>query len=109
MKTRDTNIEIKREEFPNFADLIMGQMNYGGKKYAALDGKPTREATDYITDVFPEFMESTVMKYLLRWRTQKREEDLIKIATYCFLLWVKYFTGPVAEENRQSSAKARQR
>lgn len=109
MKLRDTNLDVKGKEFPNFMTLVGEQLLYGGKKYAALPGRPDRESTDYIVDLYPEFIESTMVKYIQRWRVQKREEDLVKIVTYCFLLWVKYYTGDVAEPNRKEAEELRKR
>lgn len=108
MPVRNTNVELKLEKFNEWCRCIQDQFVYGGKKYAAINpDMPDKESTDYICDVFPEFVEATMMKYLLRFKTQKREEDLFKIATYCYILWLKYFTGDVREANLAISQEAR--
>lgn len=108
MPVRNTNIELKEEFFNEFCEQIRKQFRYGGKKYAAINPDiPDKESTDYIVDVYPEFVEATIMKYLLRFKTQKREEDLFKIATYCYILWLKLFTGDVREQNLAISQEAR--
>ena len=101
---RNTNIKTKEEMFKEFCEEIEKQFKYGGKKYSAINPiYPDKESTDYIIDCFPEFVEATMMKYLLRFKTQKREEDLFKIATYCYILWLKFFTGDVREDNLKIS------
>jgi len=50
-----------------------------------------------------------MMKYTLRFKSQKREEDLFKIAVYAFILWLKFYTGDVREENLKISQKRRQK
>jgi len=105
---RNTNIKIKKELFESFCKQIEKQFTYGGTKYSAINPLfPDKESTDYIIDCFPEFVEATMMKYLLRFKTQKREEDLFKIATYCYILWLKYFTGKVREDNLKISLEKR--
>ncbi len=32
----------------------------------------------------------TINKYLYRFKNQHREKDLLKIATYMYILWLKY-------------------
>lgn len=106
LKSRQTNAHEKIDESGEFITAIFKQVYYGGSKYSL--GDSDKEAGDYIVELFPEFVESTILKYLLRWRQQKREEDLIKIATYVFMMWIRYFTGDVAEENRKISKKLRE-
>ena len=99
-KIRNTNVALKKKHFAEFCKGLESQFIYGGKKYAAINPLyPDKESTDYISDCFPEFVEATMMKYLLRFKTQKREEDLFKIATYCYILWLKYYSGEVREHN----------
>jgi hypothetical protein len=100
MKIRNTNVALKKKMFNKFCDGLRFQFIYGGKKYSAINPLyPDKESTDYIVDCFPEFVESVMMKYLLRFKTQKREEDLFKIATYCYILWLKYYSPDVRDEN----------
>lgn len=88
-----TTVEIKRKYFPIFAKLIGGQFEHGGDKYC-IPGINDREATDVISSVFGgksefEWILGTMMKYLFRFKNFEREKDLLKIATYCYILWLK--------------------
>jgi predicted translin family RNA/ssDNA-binding protein len=110
LKLRNTNLTVKKEQFSNFFGKIEEQLTYGGTKYANFNPLfPDKEATDFIVDCYPEFVESTMMKYLLRFKMQKREEDLFKIATYAYILWLKYFTGESREENIKYSLDKRKK
>ena len=48
------------------------------------------EWTDVITMYVPRWVEGTILKYLGRLKIYWRERDWIKVATYCFILWIKY-------------------
>jgi len=88
-----TGIKQKRENFSTFATLIENQFKHGGDKYAT---KPDaeKEFTDLICEAFPgdsgiDWVLGTAMKYLGRDKNFGREKDLLKIATYMYLLWLK--------------------
>jgi len=88
-----TTIDVKNANFQKFADLIGNQFKHGGDKYK-LPGFNDREATDVISAVFGGISEfdwilGTMMKYLFRFKNFEREKDLLKIATYCYILWLK--------------------
>ena len=87
----DTDVNVKKEFFSNFAALIENQFKHGGQKYALMDDK---EFTDQICETFPgetgvDWVLGTMMKYLGRYSNFGREKDLLKVATYCYLLWLK--------------------
>lgn len=89
----NTTVEVKRDNFKKFADLISNQFNHGGDKYK-LPGFDDREATDIISSVFGgttefDWVLGTMMKYIFRFKNFRREKDLLKIATYCYILWLK--------------------
>lgn len=66
---------------------IRGQFEYGGKKYAQTE---TKEATDCLFDDFGKnWLFGTLAKYVKRYSNLARERDLLKIACYCFILWLK--------------------
>ena len=93
VKVRNTTVEAKRKNFDKFAKLISNQFNHGGDKYK-LPGFDDREATDVISSVFGgesqfDWVLGTMLKYLFRFKNFHREKDLLKIATYCFILWLK--------------------
>lgn len=87
----NTTVDVKREHFSKFADLIANQFNHGGDKYS-LNGE--KEFTDQICETFPgdsgvDWVLGTMMKYLGRYKNFGREKDLLKVATYCYILWLK--------------------
>jgi len=66
---------------------IKGQFVYGGTKYAQTK---TKEATDCLFDDFGKnWLFGTLGKYCKRYSNLARERDLLKIACYCFILWLK--------------------
>lgn len=70
-----------------FQDLVIEQFAYGGKKYAQSTEK---EATDCLFDSFGfRWLLGTIAKYTYRYRNLARERDLLKIATYMYILWLK--------------------
>jgi hypothetical protein len=88
-----TTVDTKRVHWEKFAKLISNQFEHGGDKYK-LQGFNDREATDVISSVFGgesefDWILGTMMKYLFRFKNFKREKDLLKIATYCYILWLK--------------------
>lgn len=89
----DTGLETKRENIKKFFDLISNQFNYGGIKYQLGDVKD-RELTDVICDFSPgktgcDWIMQTMVKYIGRFLNQRREKDLLKIATFAYLAWLK--------------------
>jgi len=91
----DTNVRIKEALLPVFVDLIKNQCLKGGNKYALGN---EREWTDLICEAFgtKEFILSNIMKYSGRIKNgdSRAPEDVIKIGTYAFLLWVKEYAEP---------------
>ena len=92
-KVHNTTVQVKQKYFKKFSNLIENQFKHGGSKYA-VPGFNDREATDIISAVFggddqTDWVLGTIMKYLFRFKNFKREKDLLKIATYAFILWLK--------------------
>lgn len=88
-----TTVVTKRMHWTTFSNLISNQFEHGGEKYA-LSGFKDKEATDVISSVFGgeteyDWILGTMMKYLFRFKNFQREKDLLKIATYCYILWLK--------------------
>lgn len=86
-----TNLEMKVEHFDKFAELIKNQFIHGGSKYK---GNGKEEFTDLICRSFPgesgvDWVLGTCMKYLGRYKNFQREKDLLKVATYMYILWLK--------------------
>ncbi len=71
----------------SFFSFVNDQFAYGGKKYAHDDQK---ESTDCLFDDFGDnWLFGTIAKYCKRYVNVKRERDLLKIACYMFILWLK--------------------
>ena len=86
-----TNITEKKENFSKFMELIKNQFWHGGEKYKLNDKK---EFTDGICEMFPgntgiDWILGTILKYLGRYKNFGREKDLLKIATFAYILWLK--------------------
>ena len=74
-------------ELTTFFGLIDNQFSFGGTKYAH-DKK--KESTDCLFDDFGKgWLYGTMAKYCKRIKNLKRERDILKIATYCFIIWLK--------------------
>lgn len=91
MEIYNTNLETKKENFDQFAELIKSQFIHGGSKYSVNESK---EFTDLICEFVPgdsgvDWALGTMMKYLGRFKNFQREKDLLKISTYCFIIWLK--------------------
>lgn len=91
LNKHNTNIETKKNNIDKFFQLIRNQFEHGGEKYQLNSEK---EFTDQICETFPgisgvDWVLGTMMKYLGRYKNFGREKDLLKIATYCYILWLK--------------------
>lgn len=101
----DTNVEMKAKHWDMFAKLVKNQWKYGGVKYAQNDAPGHRESTDILCEAFGiKGLLWTMGKYLMRFRNQQREKDLLKIACYAYILWLKYgfFKNDVHDEDTGS-------
>jgi len=90
-KIINTNIKQKKEYWNEFVKLLESQFMHGGDKYALNENK---EATDWVCEGFPgdsgiDWLLGTQAKYLQRFKNFGRERDLLKIATYCYIAWLK--------------------
>jgi len=93
MKIYNTGLGIKNDNFYKFAKLIENQFNHGGDKYS-LDFNPDKEFTDLICEIAPghtgiDWIIQTIVKYCGRFLNFQREKDLLKIATYSYIAWLK--------------------
>jgi hypothetical protein len=100
-----TNIQTKRNNYTKFAKLIENQFEHGGDKYK---GNGEEEFTDLICRSFPgesgvDWVLGTCMKYLGRFKNFGREKDLLKVATYMYILWLK--KGFHLQENNDEDIK----
>jgi hypothetical protein len=91
LNKHNTTVDVKKKYFSKFAELISNQFNHGGDKYR-LNNK--KEFTDHICETVPgdtgvDWVLGTIMKYLGRYKNYGMEKDLLKMATYCYILWLK--------------------
>jgi len=70
-----------------FMDILDRQFTGCANKYGFNEDS---EWTDVIVSYVPKWVEGTILKYLGRLKIDWRERDWIKVATYCFILWIKY-------------------
>ena len=71
-----------------FLELVKDQFLYGGRKYAKDDKK---EVTDELVDDYGfNWLLGTINKYVYRYENLGREKDLLKIACYMFIMWLKF-------------------
>lgn len=84
-----------------FIELVKSQFIYGGQKYAHSTQK---ESTDILVDDFGlSWLLGTMAKYTFRYKNLGRERDILKIACYSYILFLKlgYHISPngTANEN----------
>ncbi len=88
-----TNVVTKKKYWPVFAKLMENQFIHGGPKYS-LPGQDDREATDAVCEMSPgksgfDWIFQTQAKYGFRYMNFGREKDLLKIAAFAFIGWLK--------------------
>jgi len=105
MKIINTDVKTKRENWPKFEQMIRNQFEHGGDKYA-LPGQQDKEVTDLVCEVSPgktgfDWILQTIVKYCGRYINFQREKDLLKIATYAYIAWLKggYHLNETHEED----------
>src|SRR5216684_3705619 len=89
----NTTLAIKKKHWKPFCNLMGSLILHGGDKYK-MPGFDNMEATDVISKVFGgedgfDWILGTMTKYLFRFKNFHREKDLLKVATYCYILWLK--------------------
>jgi len=92
-KVHNTGIDTKAKHFDEFAELIGNQFKHGGDKYKLSD-RSDKELTDLICELSPgktgfDWIFQTQLKYMGRFMNFNREKDLLKIAAYCYIAWLK--------------------
>lgn len=102
-----TTVDIKNQYFPEFVKLIENQFNHWGAKYK---GSSTKEFTDLICEAFPwdswvDWVLGTCMKYMGRYKNLGREKDLLKVGTYMYILWLKWWFHMIGEKHDEDIFK----
>ncbi len=85
----------KLSSFEDFVASMKRLAMDGSNKYAGAEPYK-KEAIDIIPDVIGEegymnFILGDLLKRIIRFKNQKRERDLIKIALWTYLLWMRLF------------------
>jgi hypothetical protein len=107
-EVHNTGMRQKRAHWPKFAKLIADQFEHGGDKYA-LGNQPDKEFTDLVCEVSPgktgfDWIFQTIVKYCGRYIQFRREKDLLKMATYCYIAWLK--SGAHLKEQHDTDTRA---
>lgn len=89
----NTDVKTKTKNWPKFEKLLRNQWTHGGDKYTLPDD-PDKEVTDWVCELSPgktgyDWILQTIAKYCGRYINFGREKDLLKIATYSFIAWLK--------------------
>jgi len=91
MNIYNTDLKTKKKYWPKFVKLMQNQFEHGGEKYKLGEDK---EITDWVNELAPgksgiDWFLQTIAKYLGRFKNFGREKDLLKIAVYCYIAWLK--------------------
>lgn len=83
----------KLARFEEFSTLIRSLALQGTEKYT---GTTNKETVDIIPDVLGEegyvsFVLGDLIKRVIRFKNQRRERDLVKMALWAYLLWMRLF------------------
>lgn len=93
MQSKENHSKLSRfEEFARSMKILAVE---GSNKYAG--GEPyKKEAIDIIPDILTEegyvsYVLGDLLKRVIRFKNQRRERDLVKIALWSYLLWMRFF------------------
>ena len=92
---REDDIPHKLSRFDEFTSLMKGLALQGTDKYAGAEADK-KETIDIIPDILGEhgyvsFVLGDLVKRVVRFKNQRRERDLVKIALWTYLLWMRLF------------------
>ncbi len=85
----------KLARFQEFTRLMKVLALDGSTKYAGAEPYK-KEAVDIIPDILSQegylhYVLGDLLKRIIRFKNQKRERDLIKIALWTYFLWIRLF------------------
>ena len=85
----------KLARFEEFSTLIRSLALQGTEKYTGSEAEK-KENIDIIPDVLGEegylsFVLGDLIKRVIRFKNQRRERDLVKMALWAYLLWMRLF------------------
>lgn len=95
----------KLARFEEFTESMKKLALDGSNKYAGAEAY-TKEAIDIIPDILGEegyvnFVLGDLLKRIIRFKNQRRERDLVKMALWTYLLWMRLFQK---QEKREPEA-----
>ena len=83
----NTSLKIKQKYLPGFLKEIEKQLTSGGNRYALSENK---EMTDLVCEVAGnEWILGNIVKYVGEYKNTKQIQNLYKIATYAFILYLR--------------------
>ena len=93
--TKEGSIPPKLKRFEEFTELMKTLALQGTEKYSGAETNQ-KETIDIIPDVLGEegytnFVLGDLLKRIIRFKNQRRERDLVKIALWAYLLWMRLF------------------
>lgn len=95
IRTEEEEIALKLSRFQEYAGLMKGMALKGTDKYSGVEAD-RKETIDIIPDILGEegyvnFVLGDLIKRIFRFKNQRRETDLVKIALWTYLLWMRFF------------------
>lgn len=110
-KIYHTAVPVKAKYWSMFAELIENQFRHGGAKYSIM-GRNDKEYTDLVCEASPgktgvDWVMQTIIKYTGRFLSFQREKDLLKMATFCYIAWLKkgYMLRGEHDEDTKAAGK----
>lgn len=91
----EDDIPEKLARFEEFTSLMKKLALQGTDKYTGAE-VDRKETIDIIPDVLGEegyvsFVLGDILKRIIRFKNQRRERDLLKVALWTYLLWMRLF------------------
>jgi hypothetical protein len=95
VKAEEEIIPQKLARFEEFTELMRSLALQGTEKYTGAEADK-KETIDLIPDILGEhgyvsFVLGDLVKRVVRFKNQRRERDLVKIALWTYLLWMRLF------------------
>jgi len=92
---KEGSIPPKLARFEEFTELMKTLALQGTEKYSGAETHQ-KETIDILPDVLGEegyvnFVLGDLLKRIARFKNQRRERDLVKIALWTYLLWMRLF------------------
>ena len=93
--TNEGSIPPKLARFEEFTGMMRTLALQGTEKYSGAETNQ-KETIDIIPDILGEegyinFSLGDLIKRIIRFKNQRRERDLFKIALSAYLLWMRFF------------------